>query len=342
MSATSSVQALPKEDRRLHTRLYWLLIFLLLGFAFSLLLGRYPGPYVTTFSDLHNSEMARRLVWNLRLPRIIMAMLVGMAMSASGGVFQMVFRNPLVDSGFLGVTAGASFGASLAIVVLGGRAWQVQLCAAFFGLLSLGCSYAIGTRIRFGDWALRLVLAGIAVAALFTSGAGLLKTMAEPLRQLPELTFWLLGGLWSVTWSDLFHILPIVIPCLLILYLLRWRLNLLSMRDETAFSLGVAAGRERFVLLLAAVALTSAIVSKAGLIMWVGLIVPHLTRKWLGSDAQRVIPGSIMLGGVFVLFCDDIARTLLPGEIPLGILTSSAGAVIFIAIMMRRSGRARQ
>jgi iron complex transport system permease protein len=342
MSAIGNVETLQKEDRRQRRGLSWLLALLILGFAFSVMLGCYPGPYLTTIADLRNSEMARRLVWDLRLPRIIMAMLVGMGMSASGGVFQMVFRNPLVDSGFLGVTAGASFGASLAIVVLGGHAWQVQLCAAIFGFLSLGCSYAIGTRIRFGDWALRLVLAGIAVAALFTSGSGLLKTMAEPLRQLPELTYWLLGGLWSITWTDLFHILPITVPCLLILYFLRWRLNLLSMRDETAFSLGVAAGRERLVLLLAAVALTSAIVSKAGLIIWVGLIVPHLARKWLGSHAQRVLPGSIMLGGLFVLFCDDVARTLLPGEIPLGILTSSAGAIIFMAIMMRKSGQARQ
>lgn len=337
-----SADTLQQEERRVRARLSWLLAILILALAFSLLLGRYPGPYLTTFSDLRGNALAQRLILNLRLPRILMAMLVGMVMSGSGGVFQMVFRNPLVDSGFLGVTAGASFGASLAIVVLGGQAWVVQLCAALFGLLGLACSYTIGMRIRFGDWALRLVLAGIAVSAIFTSGSGLLKTMAEPLRQLPDLTFWLLGGLWSVTWPDLFHVFPVAIPCLLILYLLRWRLNLLSMRDETVFSLGVAAGRERLLLLLAAVAASSAVVSKAGLIMWVGLIVPHLTRRWLGSDAQFAIPGSILLGGVFVLLCDDLSRTVLPGEIPLGILTSSAGAAIFIAIMIRRNHQVRR
>jgi iron complex transport system permease protein len=265
-----------------------------------------------------------------------MAMLVGMVLSASGTVFQMVFRNPLVDSGFLGVSAGASFGASLAIVLLGGQAWTVQSCAAFFGLLGLACSYLLGRRIRFGDWVLRLLLSGIAVSAIYTSGTGLLKYIADPLKELPDVTFWLLGGLWGLTWRDLLQVLPAAIICLIILYLLRWRLNLLSMSDETAFSLGIAAGRERLLLLLAAVVSTTAMVSKAGLIAWVGLIVPHLARRWLGSDAQRSLPGSMIIGGLFVLVCDDVARTMLPGEIPLGILSSSVGAAIFIAIMLRR------
>jgi len=131
-------------------------------------------------------------------------------------------------------------------------------------------------------------------------------------------------------------VMLVAVPCLVILYLLRWRLNLLSMRDETAFSLGVAAGRERMVVLLAAVAATSAVVSKAGLIGWVGLIVPHSARRWLGADAQRALPGAMLLGALFVLACDNVARTLLSGEIPLGILTSFVGAALFMAIMMRR------
>jgi iron complex transport system permease protein len=336
------VERLQPEGRHIQVRLACILSLMLLVFALSLFLGRYPGPYLTAPVVLGKDSLARHLVLHLRLPRILMALLVGMVLSASGTVFQMVFRNPLVDSGFLGVSAGASFGASLAIVALGGRDWVIQSCAACFGLLGLAGSYILGRRIRFGDWVLRLVLAGIAVSAIYTSGTGLLKYLADPLQQLPDITFWLLGGLWGIAWLDLLQILPATTACLIILYLLRWRLNLLSMRDETAFSLGVAAGRERLLLLLAAVISTTAVVSKAGLIGWVGLIVPHLARRWLGSDSQRSLPGAMLMGGFFVLACDDAARTLLPGEIPLGILTSSVGAAIFVAIMLRKDWQVRR
>jgi iron complex transport system permease protein len=330
------------DEQGIRVRLSWLLALLLFAFALSIFLGRYPGPYFTTPSILHDDALARRLMLNLRLPRIMMAMLTGMVLSAAGTVFQMVFRNPLVEPGSLGVSMGASFGASLAIVMLGGHAWTVQSCAAFFGLMGLAGAYILGRRMRFGDWVLRLVLSGIAISAIFTSGAGLLKYLADPLQQLPEITFWLLGGVWAASWTDLLQILLITIPCLAVLYLLRWRLNLLSMKDETVFSLGVAAGRERLLMLLAAVVATTAVVSKTGLVMWVGMIVPHLSRRWLGSDAQRSLPGAILIGGLFVMLCDDIARTLLPGEIPLGILTSSFGAAIFIAIMLRKDWQVRR
>lgn len=339
---SASALAIPLEERRAGRRLVALACLLVGLMAVSLFLGRYPGPYWTPLQALRENALAQRLVVNLRLPRIIAAVAVGMVLSASGCAFQMIFRNPLVDSGFLGVSAGASFGASLAIVALGGRAWTVQVCAAFFGLMGLGGSYLLGRRIRYGDWVLRLVLAGIAVSALYSSGTSVLKYLADPLRQLPDITFWLLGGLWAITWRDMLQVLPVVLPSLALLFLLRWRLNLLSMRDETAFSLGVAANRERLVLLLAAVAATAAMVSKAGLIGWVGLIVPHIVRRWLGSDAQRALPGSMLLGGLFVLACDDVARTLLTGEVPLGILTSFVGAAIFLAMMMRSNGQVRR
>ena len=329
-----SDDTLPQEDRRAQIRLIWILGLLLLAFLLSIFLGRYPGPYFTTLDDLSKDSLARSLVFNLRLPRILMALITGMVLSASGTVFQMIFRNPLVDSGFLGVSAGASFGASLAIVILGGQTWKIQCCAALFGMLGLAGSYILGQRIRFGDWVLRLILAGIAISAIYTSGTGLLKYLADPLQKLPELTLWLLGGLWGIAWLDVMQILPVSIACLVVLYLLRWRLNLLSMKDETVFSLGVAAGRERLVLLLAAVISTAAVVSKTGSIAWVGLIVPHLARRWLGSDAQRSLPGAMLIGGLFVVLCDDIARTLLPGEIPLGVLFSFIGAAIFLIIML--------
>lgn len=314
-------------------------LFVLLCMAGSFFLGRYPGPYVTYPSYLLENELARSVAFNLRLPRILAALLLGMTLSAAGTVFQMVFRNPLVDSGFLGVSQGAAFGASLAITTLGGKSMTVQCCAAFFALLGLGCSTFLARRIRIGDWVLRLILAGIAVSALYASGTGVLKYLADPLRQLPDITFWLLGGLWGITWPDVTQLLPIVVPCLVILYLMRWRLNLLSMRDETAFSLTSAPGRERLILLLAAVIASAATVSKAGQIGWVGLIVPHIARRWVGADAQQTLPGAMLLGGCFVLLCDDIARTLLSGEIPLGILTSFSGAAIFLLLLTRQKIR---
>jgi iron complex transport system permease protein len=318
----------------------YLAVLVLVALALSLMVGRYPAPGLAI--PLTDDELGRLLLLNLRLPRVLAALLTGAVLSASGAVLQMVFRNPLVDSGFLGVSQGAAFGAAFAIVFLGGAPALVQLGAAGFAFIGLAGSYYLARHIRFGDWVLRLVLGGIAVSALFSSGVGVLKYLADPLRQLPDITFWLLGGLWATTWPDLLQILPICAICLAILYLMRWRLNLLSLRDETALSLGAAPGRERTVLLIAAVASTAAVVAKAGIVGWVGLIVPHVARRALGTDAQRSLPGSMLIGGLFVLACDDVARTVLAGEIPLGILTSFAGAAIFVTLMVRGNVRVRR
>lgn len=312
-----------------------LLAVLVLIFLLSLLLGRYPVPFITPPSLFWNDPRALQLLLHIRLPRIIAAFLTGMVLAAAGTVLQMVFRNPLVDTGFLGVSQGAGFGASLAIVALGGSPAMIQLCAGLFAMLGLGISYFFVRRIRLGDWILRLVLAGISVSALFSAGGSVLKYMADPLKQLPDITFWLMGGLWSITWPDVIQILPVTCICLVVMYLMRWRLNLLAMRDETIFSLGVSAGRERLVLLLAAVSGTAVIVSKAGLVGWVGLIVPHITRRLLGADAQTTLPGSMLLGGIFVLLGDNAARTVLSGEIPLGIITSFFGATLFLFLLLR-------
>jgi iron complex transport system permease protein len=311
-----------------------LLIAAVLILLLSFFLGRYPAPYFTALSEITGNGMARNIVVNIRLPRVITAFVLGVVLASSGMVFQMVFRTPLVDSGFLGVSGGAAFGASLAIVAFGGQVYATQISAALFALLGLGASAFIAGRMRFGDWALRLVLSGIAVSALYASGTGIIKYLADPLRALPDITFWLLGGLWGVTWPDAIHVLMISLPCLAVIHAMRWRLNLLSMQDETAFSLASSPGRERLVLLLAAVLSTAVVVSKAGQIGWVGLIVPNIARRLVGADAQRALPFSLLMGGVFVLICDNLSRTVLSGEIPLGILTALAGAAIFIGLLV--------
>jgi iron complex transport system permease protein len=213
---------------------------------------------------------------------------------------------------------------------------MVQGSAVLFAFLGLALSYFLARRVRFGGWVLRLVLAGIAVSAFFSSGVGILKYLADPLSQLPEITFWLLGGLWSVEWKDLLSILPLVLIGLYILYRMRWRLNLLSLEDEVAFSLGTTPQRERTLVLAAGVAATAAVISVSGIVGWVGLLVPHLARRIFGADGRFVIPASMLLGATFTIICDDIGRTLLAGEIPLGILTSLLGALAFMALMMAR------
>lgn len=300
------------------------------------MIGRYPETRLLTPDQLLSDELARRLIFNLRLPRILTAVLLGMSLSTAGMVFQMIFGNPLVEPGFLGVSQGAAFGAALCIVFFSNAAWLVQAAAALFAFIGLGTSYGLARRVRYGGWVLRLVLAGIAVSALFSSGLGVLKYVADPIQQLPEITFWLLGGLWGITWPRFLSILPAVIAGLLVAYRMRWRLNLLSLSDETAFSLGAAPGRERALLLGASVLATAAVISVAGMVGWTGLIIPHIARRLFGADTRFALPASMLLGGIFTVLCDNLARTLLMGEIPIGILTSLAGAVIFMLLMLRQ------
>ena len=342
MSVSGALAAIQAYNHRHQRLLLALAVGMLVLAGFSVLAGRYPEPGLISWKQLTSDELAWRLVVYLRLPRLLTAILLGMTLSAAGTVFQLLFSNPLVEPGFLGVSQGAAFGAALSIVFLGGSAIVTQSSAAFFALAGLGFSYLFAHRLRYGGWVLRLVLAGIAVSALFSAGLGLLKYLADPLRQLPEITFWLLGGLASITWERLLTVLPVVLPGLLLIILYRWRLNLLSLSEETAFSLGAAPGRERWVLIFAAVLPTAALIAITGMVGWVGLIMPHIARRLFGAEARFSLPAAMLLGGLFTLLCDDLARTLLAGEIPLGILTSLFGALIFLALMMFQKAKAQQ
>jgi iron complex transport system permease protein len=278
----------------------------------------------------------------LRLPRVLSACLLGATLAAAGSVLQMIFRNPLVEPGFLGVSQGAAFGTAFSIVYLEARPLLMEGMATLFACLGLALSFVLARRARYGGWILRLVLSGIAISALFSAGVGVLKYLADPLSELPEIVFWMLGGLWGVTWPDLLYMLPPVIAGLAAIYLMRWRLNLLALDGDIAFSLGAAPSRERALVLIAAIAPTAAVVSVAGVVGWIGLLIPHVARRLTGADAQRSLPASMLLGGIFVLLCDDLARTLLAGEIPLGILTSLFGASLFITMMLSRNIRVQR
>ncbi|MFP4638700.1 MAG: FecCD family ABC transporter permease [Spirochaetaceae bacterium] len=311
----------------------------LIVLAISLLIGRYPVPGLSSPAALVATETSRGIFFHLRLPRVLTAALLGASLAASGCTFQMLFRNPLVEPGFLGVTQGAAFGAALAILLLPGIAGAVQVSAVLFATAGLFLSYGVARRLRFGGWVIRMVISGIAVSALFASGLGILKYLADPLSQLQEMTFWMLGGLSGTTWGTTVMALPLAAPALVILVTLRWRLSILSLDDLTAHSIGTSPARERLLLLVAASAATAGVTAAAGIVGWVGLLVPHVARRYFGVEGNRALPASLLLGAVMVLVCDTIARSLMVYEIPLGILTSLLGASLFLSLLS--SGQVR-
>ena len=308
-------------------------LFLSVLFLFA---GRYPSPGFRFPLDWSTNMMTRTILLQVRLPRVFLALLAGAMLSASGFTFQMLFSNPLVEPGFLGVSQGSAFGAALMMVLGTASTVMVQASATFFGLFALLLSYLLATRFRFGGWLLRLVLSGIAVSALFSSGLAVIKLVAEPTKDLQDITFWMMGGLWNATFKQIFSILAVVLASMIILLGYRWKLNLLSLQEKTSFSVGMNPKRDRIILLVVATVGTTLIISITGLIGWVGLITPHLGRKLFGSDSSYSLPGSMIIGSLFLLICDTIGRTLLATEIPIGLLSSFLGAIIFIIILSLR------
>lgn len=314
-------------------RAAWLLLPLAAAAIASALVGRYPAPGFTSPLAFAEDPLALRLLLGVRLPRIAAGILLGAALGGAGTVFQMIFANPLVEPGFLGVSQGAAFGAALGIVAFHTGPAGVQALALAFGLAGLAGSYFLARTFRYGGWVLRLVLAGIAVSALLSAGVGALKLAADPLGELPEITFWLLGGLWRASWRDVLAVLPAVSAGLGAVLLLKGRLDVLSLDDRVAHSLGAAPARERLVLLLAATLAAAAAVSVSGLVGWMGLMAPHAARRLFGASSRRSLPAAMLLGAAAVLVCDGLARSLLPTEIPLGIVTAVVGAGSFLVLM---------
>jgi iron complex transport system permease protein len=312
-------------------------------FILALLLGRYPispsdvgrsllSPFFPSLgADI--PEVARQLVLRIRLPRALAALLIGASYGGTGAAFQAIFKNPLVDSNILGVTSGAGFGAALALLLVRSD-WQVQIFAFAFGLLAVGLTF-FGSRLYKSSPLLVLTLMGILIGSLFGSLTALLKYMADPLDTLPAITFWLLGSLASMTWNKLIALTIITLLGLIFLMLVRWRLNVLSLGDAEAEALGMNPARTKLWIIIAAALMTSAAVSISGVIGWVGLVIPHAGRLLVGPDHQRLMPASILLGAAFLLLIDNIARTLLPGEIPLGVLTGLVGVPVLILLLRR-------
>lgn len=324
-----------------------LLIVPVLILLFSLVLGRYPieikelvAVLAAKFLPLtYSSEpsILDTVIFEVRLPRIVGAVLVGASLAASGAAYQGMFRNPLVSPDILGASAGACFGAALAIFYSYNYA-GIQMLSFVFGLLAVIITYAISSRI-YRDSALTLVLCGILVGTLFTSGTSLLKYIADPYDQLPAITYWLMGSLASISTRDIATVILPMLTGAIILCLIRWRLNILSLGDDEASALGVDIKKLKVIVIFCSTLMTSAAVSISGMIGWVGLIVPHLARMIVGHDYRVLLPASLIIGGTYLLIVDDLARIMISVEIPLSILTSFIGAPFFLYLLIfsRRS-----
>ena len=272
------------------------------------------------------------VVLRVRGPRVLAAVAVGAALSVAGAAFQGLFRNPLVSPDILGASSGAALGAVLGIYLSFG-VFGIQAAAFVGGLAAVALVYAVGSAVRGGDPMLTLLLAGIVVGSLLGAGVGLVKYLADPYNQLPAMTFWLLGSLAGTDVSDLAPLLGPVALGTIVLLLLRWQLNVMSLSDEEARSLGAPVGLLRVLVIAAATLVTAASVAAAGIIGWVGLVVPHLARFLVGPSFARLLPACALLGGGLLLFIDTVARTAAPLEMPLGILTAVIGTPFFIWLL---------
>jgi iron complex transport system permease protein len=313
---------------------------LIAGLLLSLTVGRYPVSLGDLISALLAKASGQRgdvsavesVIWQVRGPRVMAAMLVGAALAVAGTAFQGLFRNPLVSPDILGASSGAALGAVLGIYLSLG-VFAIQTIAFIGGLAAVGIVYMIGVSVRSRDPILVLVLTGVVVGSLFGAGVGLVKYLADPYNQLPAMTFWLLGSLSATGVHDL---LPLVGPVAIgtaVLIALRWRMNVMSLPEEEARALGVATGPLRIAIVAAATLVTSASVATAGIIGWVGLVVPHLARSLVGPDFARLLPAAAILGGGYLLLIDTLARTMAQVEIPLGILTAVIGTPFFIWLL---------
>jgi iron complex transport system permease protein len=311
-------------------------LFVLVLIAFSV--GRYPvaaGDLLTLLwakltGGAHGLDTAAEtVVWKIRGPRVVAAVLIGAALAAAGAAYQNMFRNPLVSPDILGVSAGAAVGAVLGIF-LSLNVILIQSLAFAFGLAAVALVYAVSNAVRGHDPLLVLVLAGVVVGSLLGACVALMKYLADPYNQLPAITFWLLGSLASASPADVWSTLPLMLIGLTPMWLLRWRINLLSLDDEEARALGVETGRIRVIVIAAATLMTSAAVAISGVIGWIGLVIPHFARLLVGPDFSRLLPTSILLGAGFLLAVDTLARTVARIEIPLGVLTAFVGTPLFL------------
>ncbi len=312
-----------------------LTLMLCVVFAISLFVGRYDiAPADILITSRPGNARALLVLFNIRLPRVIAAVIIGAALASAGASFQTLFRNPMASPATLGASSGAAFGALLGIFLE--QSYGIVIAMAFLGgLLSIVIVLGLLDRLKI-EPVLGLVLTGMVVSALFSGLNSLLKLLADPLKTLPEMTYWLFGSLANIGYRELSIVASIIAIGWLTLYLLSYRINVLSSGIDEANAMGINARRTLYVSVVLATLLTASSVAISGIISWVGLIVPHICRSLVGHDMKLLVPTASLVGAIFLLLVDMLSRTLYTAEIPVGILISLLGAPIFLAILYRR------
>ena len=331
----------PSKFRGLLPVLLWvspvLVALLCMGFGrYSLGVGRTIEVLLSPLTGLSVENVEWNVVFNIRLPRILLAIGCGAALSASGIVFQSLFNNPLATPDTLGVSSGASCGAVLALMFQWNM-FLVQVTAMLFGLLAVVMTWNM-SKVRGKNSVIMIVLAGMVISALFEALVSLLKYVADPDEVLPTITYWLMGSLASANYNSLMLGLPFIVVGVLIIFLLRWRLNILALNEDEARSMGINLRAMRLLVIVAATMTTASCISMCGKIGWVGLLIPHIARMLRGGNNQRAVPACISLGATFTLAIDTVARSAISAEIPVSILTAIIGAPVFISLLRKTGG----
>lgn len=345
IKAPAGKKAITRSDRKpaLASVLSVLSILLLLTVLVSMTIGRYDLSIrdvsyilidnVYPLTAPYWEPVQEVVVEQVRLPRIITAVIIGFGLSVSGAALQGLFRNPLVDPGIIGVISGAGFGGTLAIL-LGLHGYMLLLIAFAFGIGSIFLVKLLST-VRGRTSTLTLILAGVVISAFFSAAISIAKLLADPHQKLPAITYWLMGSIASSNYLDVLLLTVVVVPSTIAIYLLRFQINILSLGEEKARALGTRVVLVQWIILIATAFISAGVVATSGIIGWVGLVIPHVARTLIGADHKRLLPVSGILGAIYLLIVDNLARTVTTAEIPLGIITALIGVPVF-AIILRR------
>ncbi len=330
------------KEKKIGIKFIILIAVFIVTFFGSFMIGRYsiePGELIrillSRVMEVKQtwSDQAETVLFHIRLPRVAAAAMIGAALSIAGVSYQGMFQNPMVSPDILGASSGAGFGAALAILLGFGYA-GISILAFVIGLAAVLLAYVISRMSRINP-TLAMILAGMMIGALFTSCTSFVKLVADTQQELPEITYWLMGSLASIKQADVAFILFPMIAGSVPLFLLRWRMNLLTVGEEEAMAMGINTKALSLIVIICATLLTASSVAVSGLIGWVGLVIPHFCRIIFGYDYRRLIPASAFFGAAFLMIVDNIARVATTAEIPLGILTSFVGAPIFVYLILK-------
>jgi iron complex transport system permease protein len=332
---------LDKINRHFYLFELFLFLLLILVFLISLSLGKYSASLEKVFSilispvfpiDVNWTKLDENIILQVRLPRAVAAVFIGAGLACAGAVFQGIFRNPLASPYTLGVSNGAGFGAALAILLCNSST-AIQFSAMVFALAAVFLALKLGHQVHSST--VTLILAGVIVGSFFAALVSLIKFMADPFDKLPAIVFWLMGSLASINLPSLLFSLPLFLGVFLLLIFYSWRINILSMGDAEARSYGVDVKRSRTLVIICCSIITAASVALSGIIGWIGLVIPHLAKIFTGPDFRRLLPVSLMLGGIYLLIIDDFCRLISSAEIPLGVVTALLGTPIFAYFMLK-------